>query len=176
MLATDELLACAREYRENIAPNDLVGNTFGYEEEVRHLQIKFRIVDRLSKDCGASLDDRQLFTVFVTNAKSTVATQINADGLLEAIFDDLATNVELACRSPISDVQLSQLSHFMNRAGDLYYKRKYFVHAMACYAQAKRGFLKTGAFEEEREAEYSARLSLWRARKSLSSFITGFWS
>jgi hypothetical protein len=47
---------------------------------------------------------------------------------------------------------------------------------MACYTQAQRGFRKIGAFEEEREAEYSARVSVWRARTSLSSLITGFWS
>jgi hypothetical protein len=176
MLAPDELLARAREYRESIAPEDLVDNILSYEEEVRHVQIKFRIVDRLAKDCGSSLDDRQLFSVSVTNAINTVSVRLNKDGLLEAIFDDLAANVELACRSPISDVQLSQLSRIMNRAAGLYYKRKYFVHAMACYTQAQRGFRKTGAFEEEREAEYSARVSLWRARTSLSSLITGFWS
>jgi hypothetical protein len=176
MIAADEIRSRARDYRKNIAPEGVLNNPLSYDEEVQHLQIKLRIIDRLAKDAGKSLDDHQLFTVAVSHAMQAVADRLSGDSLLKAAFTDLATNVELVCRSPISDVQLNQLSRAIYDAGGLYYQKKYFVHAIACYSQAQRGFRKTGAFDEEREAEYRLRLSTWRAQRSVLRLITGFWS
>ena len=176
MIATEELLSRALEYRDNIAPGHAVRNPLSHEEEMQHLQIKSRIVDRLAKECGSSLDDRQLFTVAVTGAMQSVSSRLQDDALLEAVFADLAASVELACRSPVSDVQLGELSQVIRRAGDRYYRGKYFVHAAACYSQSQRGFRRIAAFDDQREAEYRLRLSAWRASKTPIALLGGFWS